>query len=181
VVAGQDEDGDGVIGFPGRRFGWAGGAQASVVATDSAHVGTVAVPIGAPVEQSPNGDPAHAQRVFVDSWIAGSLHASSETDDYTVLIPAAGTYTIETSGVLGACGLALELNTTLTLTDQNGARVASNDNNSYLSQTGMTFPGNYCSKITATLHPGAYTIAVAWSATPAPNPGSYRLQVRSGS
>lgn len=38
-----------------------------------------------------------------------------------------------------------------------------------------------CSKITATLQPGAYTIAVGWSATPAPNPGGYRLQVRSGS
>ena len=181
VVAGQDEEGDGVTGFPGRRFGWAGGAQPSVIAADSAHVGTAAVVIGAPVEQSPNGDRTHAQQVFVDSWIAGSLGASGGKDYYRVLIPSAGSYSIETSGVLGACGLALELNTTLAVTDKNGAPVAANDNDSYFSDSTVTFPGNYCSKITTTLQPGAYTIAVGWSATPAPNPGSYRLQVRSGS
>jgi len=181
VVAGQDEDGDGVIGFPGRRFGWAGGLQPSAIAVDSAHMGTAAVVIGAPVEQSPNGDKTHAQQMFVDSWIAGSLAAPTGKDYYRVLIPSAGSYTIETSGVLGACGLALELNTTLAITDTNGASVAANDNDSYFSDAAVTFPGNYCSKITATLQPGAYTIAVGWSSTPAPNPGSYRLQVRSGS
>ena len=181
VVAGQDENGDGVIGFPGRRFGWAGGAQPEAIAVDSAHVASAAVTIGAPVEHSPNGDPAHAQQIFVDSWIAGSIDASAQTDYYRVLIPTAGQYTVETSGVLGACGLALELNTVLTLTDHSGATVATNDNDSYFSDPAMTFPGNYCSRITATLQPGAYTIAVGWSATPAPNPGSYRVQVRSGS
>lgn len=181
VVAGQDEEGDGVIGFPGRRFGWAGGTQPSAIAVDSAHMGTAAVVIGAPVEQSPNGDKTHPQQIFVDSWIAAAIGASNVKDYYRVLIPSAGTYTIETSGVLGACGLALELNTTLALTDKNGATVASNDNDSYFSDPTVTFPGNYCSKITAALQPGAYTIAVGWSATPAPNPGSYRLQVRSGS
>jgi hypothetical protein len=98
-----------------------------------------------------------------------------------VLVPVAGTYTVETSGVLGACGLALELNTTISLADNNGHAVASNDNSSFLGTSGMTFPGNYCSKISTTLQPGAYTIAVKWSGTPAANPGSYRLQVRSGS
>jgi hypothetical protein len=181
VVAAQDENGDGVTGFPGRRMGWAGGTQPATIAIDSAHVGTAAIAIGAPVEQSPNGDRAHAQQIFADSWIAGSIGASSITDYYRVLIPTAGTYTIETSGVLGACGLALELNTALTLSDNSGAAVSSNDNSSYFGTTGMTFPGTYCSKITATLQPGAYTIALKWSATPAPNPGSYRLQVRSGS
>lgn len=181
VVAAQDENGDGVTGFPGRRMGWAGGTQPATIAIDSAHVGTAAIAIGAPVEQWPNGDRAHAQQIFADSWIAGSIGASSTTDYYRVLIPTAGTYTIETSGVLGACGLALELNTALTLSDNSGAAVSSNDNSSYFGTTGMTFPGTYCSKITATLQPGAYTIALKWSATPAPNPGSYRLQVRSGS
>ena len=181
VVAGQDEEGDGVIGFPGRRFGWAGGAQPSAIAVDSAHMGTAAVVIGAPVEQSPNGDKTHPQQIVVDSWIAGAIGASNGKDYYRVLIPSAGTYTFETSGVLGACGLALELNTTLAITDKNGAAVASNDNDSYFSDPTVTFPGNYCSKITTALQPGAYTIAVGWSATPAPNPGSYRLQVRTGS
>ncbi|HEX6815124.1 MAG TPA: S8 family serine peptidase [Gemmatimonadaceae bacterium] len=181
VVAGQDEEGDGVIGFPGRRFGWAGGAQPAAIAVDSAHVGAADVVIGAPVEQSPNGDPTHAQQIFVDSWIAGSIEAPTSVDYYRVLIPSAGSYTFETSGVLGACGLALELNTTLTVTDATGASIAANDNDSYFSDPAVTFPGNYCSKITATLEPGAFIIAVGWSATPAPNPGSYRLQVRSGS
>ncbi|HXE60620.1 MAG TPA: S8 family serine peptidase [Gemmatimonadaceae bacterium] len=181
VVAGQDEAGDGVIGFPGRRMGWAGGTQPSPIAVDSVHMGTAAITLGAPVEQTPNGDRVHAQQIFVDSWIAGSIGASSTTDYYRVLVPTAGPYTVETSGVLGACGLALELNTTLTLSDANNATVAANDNSSYLGATGMTFPGTSCSKITATLAPGAYTIAVGWSANPAPNPGSYRLQVRSGS
>ncbi|MGH7647327.1 MAG: S8 family serine peptidase, partial [Gemmatimonadaceae bacterium] len=159
VVAGQDENGDGVIGFPGRRMGWAGGTQPAPIVVDGTHMGTAALTIGAPVEQSPNGDAAHAQQIFVDSWIAGSIGASTTTNFYRVLVPEAGTYTVETSGVLGACGLALELNTTISLADNNGHAVASNDNSSFLGTSGMTFPGSYCSKISATLQPGAYTIA----------------------
>lgn len=181
VVAGQDENGDGVIGFPGRRMGWAGGTQPAPITVDGTHMGTAAIVIGAPVEQSPNGDRAHAQQMFVDSWVAGSIGASTTTDFYRVVIADAGTYTVESSGVLGACGLAVELNTTISLSDKNGGAVASNDNTSSFGTSGMTFPGNYCSKISATLQPGAYTIAVKWSGVPAANPGSYRLQVRSGS
>ncbi|HEY7877819.1 MAG TPA: S8 family serine peptidase, partial [Gemmatimonadaceae bacterium] len=181
VVAGQDEGDDGVLGFPGRRLGWAGGTNPTPVSVDSGRVTDVAIAIGAPIEQSPNGNPAHAQQIFADSWISGSLAASGTPDAFRVLIPAAGTYSFETSGVLGACGNALELNTTLTLLDHTGATVASNDNSSYFSGSSMTFPGIYCSKISMTLQPGAYTVLVGWSTVPAPNPGSYRLHVRTGS
>lgn len=180
VVAGDDEAGDGVLGFPGRRFGWAGGTLPTTVTIDSSRVADVAVAIGAPIEQPFNDDPQNAQRIFVDSWITGSLASAAKPDVYQVQIPAAGTYTVETSGVLGACGEALELNTTLTLLDPTGATVASNDNSSYFSG-GMTFPGLYCSRISHTLQPGLYTVLVGWSSAPAPNPGSYRLQVRTGS
>lgn len=180
VVAGQDEGGDGLLGFPGRRMGWAGGTQPAAITADATHVADATVVIGAPVEQSPNDAPMTPQQIFVDGWIAGSINASNGRDFYRVMIPAAGTYTIETSGVLGTCMSALELNTAITLRTAAGAAVATNDNSSYFSASGMTFPGLYCSKISTTLQPGTYTIEVDFSTTPAGNPGSYRLQVRTG-
>jgi hypothetical protein len=96
------------------------------------------------------------------------------------VIPAAGTYTFETSGMLGACGLALELNTTLTLFNGAGASLASSDDASFFAGA-ATFPGRRCSMVSAALQPGSYIVQVGSSTTPAAHPGSYRLQVRSGS
>jgi subtilisin family serine protease len=181
VVAGQDEDGDGVIGFPGRRYGWAngGGEPVPVVVGQNGTV-DAQIPIGLPVEQL-----GVEGRVFVGGWVYGALGTPSAVQTYAVTIPTAGVYSFETSGAIGSCGFALELNTAISVTDAQGTLVGSNDNTS--STTGhMSFPGQLCSYVSAQLSPGTYTVEVAAGGGSAGgaglfNPGTYRLQVRSGS
>jgi hypothetical protein len=180
VVAGQDEDGDGVIGFPGRRYGWAngGGVPVPVVVGSNGAV-DAQIPIGLPVQQL-----GVEGRVFVGGWVYGALGTPSATETYAVTIPTAGVYSFETSGAIGSCGFALELNTSLTVTDAHGALVGSNDNTSSASGH-MSFPGQLCSYVSAHLNAGTYTVEVhpgggSVAGADLFNPGTYRLQVRSG-
>jgi hypothetical protein len=179
VVAGQDENGDGVIGFPGRRYGWSGGGVPVPVVVGTNGAVDASIPIGLPVQQlGVDG------RVFVGGWVYGALGTPSAVETYAVTIPTSGVYSFETSGAIGSCGFALELNTAITVTDAHGTLVGSNDNTS--STTGhMTFPGQLCSYVSAQLSPGTYTIEVKAGSGSAGgadlfNPGTYRLQVRSG-
>jgi serine protease len=178
LAAGEDESGDGVIGLPGRRFSWDGSASAPTVftvTTDTPQVQTTAVSIGIPLESEPNDTPAEANPLSVDSYVEGRIDAPDANDDYRVSIPVAGTYTFETSGVLGACGWGLELDTKLDLLTSTGATVASNDD------SGSPL-GPQCSKITQALLPGTYTVVVSGSAANGlSDHGRYRLQVRTGS
>jgi hypothetical protein len=179
VVAGQDENDDGIIGFPGRRFGWANGGGVPVAIPVSTN-GSVdaSIPIGVPTQQV-----GVTGRTFVNSWVYGSSGTENAVNAYAVTIPTAGVYTFETSGAIGSCGFALELNTFLTVKDSGGGVVGSNDNTS--SATGlMTFPGSRCSYVSATLQPGTYTVEVKGGNSSGGgasfNPGTFRLHVRSG-
>jgi len=180
VVAGQDENGDGVIGFPGRRYGWAnGGGVPDPVVVGSSGAVDAQIPIGLPVQQL-----GVTGRVFVGGWVYGALGTPSAVETYAVTIPTSGVYSFETSGAIGSCGFALELNTVLTVTDAHGNLVGTNDNTS--SATGhMSFPGQLCSYVSAQLSAGTYTVEVTAGGGSAGgadlfNPGTYRLQVRSG-
>jgi subtilisin family serine protease len=180
VVAGQDEDGDGVIGFPGRRYGWANGGGVPVPVVVGSN-GTVdaQIPIGLPVQQL-----GVEGRVFVGGWVYGALGAPNAVESYAVTIPTSGVYSFETSGAIGSCGFALELNTALTLTDAHGTLIGSNDNTASTSGH-MSFPGQLCSYVSAQLSAGTYTVEVKAGSGSAGgadlfNPGTYRLQVRSG-
>ncbi|MEP7065337.1 MAG: S8 family serine peptidase [Gemmatimonadota bacterium] len=179
VVAGQDENGDKVIGFPGRRFGWAngGGVPATVMVSANGIV-DASIPIGVPTEQV-----GVSGRVFVNSWVYGSSATQNTINTYALSIPTTGVYTFETSGAIGSCGFALELNTFLTVKNSGGDVVGSNDNMS--SATGlMTFPGTRCSYVSATLQPGDYIVEVKGGNSIGGgagfNPGTFRLHVRSG-
>jgi subtilisin family serine protease len=177
VVAGQDENADSVIGFPGRRFGWANGGGVPVpVAVTTAGIVDASIPIGLPAQQV-----GVAGRVFVNSWVYGSGATASTVNSYALTIPKSGVYTFETSGAIGSCAFALELNTFITVKSASGASIASNDNTS--SFTGpMTFPGVACSYVSLTLQPGNYSVEVRGGnpSTPLFNPGTFRLHVRSG-
>ena len=48
----------------------------------------------------------------------GSITTPDTRDIYAVTIPTAGTYTIETSGVLGTCGWGIELDTFMSVVAQ---------------------------------------------------------------
>jgi hypothetical protein len=179
VVAGQDENDDGIIGFPGRRYGWAnGGGLPTPVTVSSNGVVDASIPIGVPVQQV-----GVEGRVFVNSWVYGSGATEATVNSYALTVPTAGVYTFETSGAIGSCGFALELNTLITVKNSTGAVVGTNDNTS--SATGlMTFPGSRCSYVSATLQPGEYSVEVkggnASGGGAAFNQGTFRLHVRSG-
>jgi len=169
VVAGQDENGDGRIGVPARRFGWygtrAGPAPIALVAGQNAVASLV---VGTPVVSQPDNTLALANRLVVNGYAINSLASTSIADRYVIQIPTAGTYYFETGGVLGSCGFGLELDTVLSLFSPTGTRLASNDDS--------VFPGSqYCSAFSATLTPGTYSLQVTSSFG---SIGQYRVWVR---
>jgi hypothetical protein len=169
VFAGQDESGDQLIGLPGRRWGAFGGtASPSSLDVTSAATYHASFSIGIPSEAEPNGTVANADVLPVGGYFQGEMDPA-DVDLYRVLIPQAGQYTFETSPVDGACGFALEEDTLLGLYDANGVLMTSNDD---IDLDAF----NFCSRVTATLAPGAYHVGVQGLFG-----GRYRVQARSGS
>ncbi|HEY4306864.1 MAG TPA: S8 family serine peptidase [Gemmatimonadaceae bacterium] len=176
LQAGEDEAGDGAIGTPGRRFTWVGGfgtPRVFNIANNNALTATIT--LGQPLESEPNDDVAHANLLSVNSYVIGNLTPPDVRDVYAVTIPTAGTYTFETSGVLGACGWGIEVDTFITLNAASGTQVGSSDN--YSSPVSQN-----CSQIRATLQPGIYYLSVVGTdASGLTSHGRYRLEVRAGS
>jgi hypothetical protein len=175
VQAGDDESSDGAIGVVGRRFAWAGGFGKPTVFNVNTNSQAVAIALGIPTEVEPNDDIAHANALSVGSYVTGNITTPDIRDIYSVTIPAAGTYTFETSGLVGSCGLGIELDTFLTLSSAVGTATIGTNNDS----TSPT--GRFCSRIQATLTPGIYYVTVNGSgANGLASHGRYRLEVRSG-
>jgi hypothetical protein len=175
VQAGDDEAGDTVIGVAGRRFTWAGGfGKPTVFNVSGSSSQAVAIALGVPTEVEPNDDTGHANLLSVGSYVTGSITTPDVRDVYSVTIPTAGTYTFETSGLVGSCGLGIELDTFLTLANAAGTTIGTN--NDFPSST-----GRFCSRIQATLTPGIFYIMVTGSgANGLASHGRYRLEVRAG-
>jgi len=171
VYAGADEDADGVIGIPGRPWGAFGGTPVpAVVTVAGAGNYPASFTFGYPTEEEPNNAVAYADVLPVGGYLFGSIsNPSTDFDVSRILISQAGQYTIETSGWEGACGFAMEEDTYIALYDSTGTPLASNDDASASAL-------NYCSRITATLTPGTYYVAVAGKLGQ-----RYRLQARAGS
>jgi hypothetical protein len=177
LQAGEDESADATIGIPGRRFAWAGasGTPTDLTTTaGSSAVQTVGIALGVPTEAEPNDATSTANPLSVGGYAVGQITPPDAADYYQVLIPTAGTYTFETSGVTGACGYGIELDTSLRLLGPSGAVVASNNDNGLAS-------GPFCSTITAALTAGTYYVEVLPSTSGLADHGRYRLQVRAGS
>ena len=92
---------------------------------------------------------------------------------YRVTIPAAATYTFETSGWGAACGFALEDATAIGLFDAGSSFITSAG---FIDRTHL----NFCSRLTRSLSPGTYYVAVAGSFGGGVFGGRYRLQARLG-
>jgi serine protease len=169
VYAGTDEDGDSLIGVPGRPWGALGGP---VTATTVRIFGQGApvdasFAIGAPTEVEPNHDTTTSNVLVVGGYVQGEIADTSLLDVYRVKIPRAGSYTFETSGWVGACGFALEEATAIGLFSPAGQ---------FLQSAGYIAPAslNYCSRLTTNLGVGMYYVAVA-GAFPG---GRYRLSAQ---
>ena len=171
VFAGEDENGDHVLGSPGRRWGAFGSATAPTVVT-VAKGGTYAAPftIGLPLEHEPNDAIGDADLLYV----GGSLYGTLPPGDFDVTripIVTAGQYTFETSGWEGACGYALEEDTIIELYDASATFIDGNDDISLATN-------NYCSRITTSLSAGTYYLVVY--AYGGGSGGQYRVYARSG-
>jgi subtilisin family serine protease len=176
LQAGEDDAGDGVIGVAGRRFTVAGGLGNTTVFNVGTGTQSVALALGLPFESEPNNDLAHANLLAVGSYVIGTITAPDLQDIYRVTIPTAGTYTFETTGLVGTCGLGIELDTFLSVSAAAGTLVGSNDNIN-------TLPNPFCSRVRVQLTPGIYYATVQGSSASIPftTPhGRYRLAVRSG-
>ncbi|HXL33745.1 MAG TPA: S8 family serine peptidase [Gemmatimonadales bacterium] len=171
VYGGTDESGDQQIGVPGRLWGAFGGLAAPAAITvfaPGSHPASFA--IGFPAQVTPNNTIATANALAIGGYVRATLVDTSKIDVYRVTIPAAGPYTFETSGWVGACGWALEEFTAIGLFDTAGNLLGSAG---YIDDTHF----NFCSRLTRSLGPSTYYVAVAGLV-----PGlRYRLQARAGS
>jgi hypothetical protein len=176
LQAGDDENADGSIGVVGRRFAWAGGSGKPTAFNMNGNALSAAIVLGTPMEVEPNDDVAHANLLSVGSYVAGTVTTPDTRDVYAVTIPAAGTYTFETSGLVGSCGLGVELDTFLSVANQAGTSLGTNDNIGKASVTGP-----FCSRLSLSLTPGIYYVTVSGSTVSGlANHGRYRLEARVG-
>jgi subtilisin family serine protease len=169
VYGGTDENGDGQLGVPGRRWGALGGsAMPSPVTVDGAAIYPATFAVALPTELEPNDVPAQANALVIGGYVTGAIGSLSDVDAFRVRIPQSGTYTLETSAVNGACGFALEANTILTLEDSTGTVLASNDD---IDAAAL----NYCSRMAVGLTAGTYYATVTGTSG-----RRYRLSLRTG-
>lgn len=185
VFGGDDEDNDGLVGLPGRRWGGFGGAQTpTTIRTTAQGGGSAFFVLGSAAEAEPNNTVATAGLLLAGASVTGEMPPGDAADVYKVLIGANGTYTFETSGFGGAfCRFALELNTKLTLQDGQGATIDTNDDID--PQEGASLVGNRCSRVRRQLAPGTYYVVVEASGgtnpqNPGVHTGRYRLEARLG-
>jgi subtilisin family serine protease len=177
VFAGEDEAGDAIIGVPGRRFGWYGGASgpATITITNGGN-GSASITVGTPAESKPHSTIATANKLVVNSYMVGQITATDQPGIFSIMLPAAGTYYFEAGSVLGTCGLGIELNTQLDILDATGATLASSDN--------AGIPGvPFCSAINGTVSSGGQFYmrvsgAAPRSGAPTMQTGQYRVWVR---
>jgi hypothetical protein len=171
VYAGQDENGDGEIGLPGRRWGAFGGStRPSQLDMTAGGSHQASFSIGYASEREPNETAVGANFLPVGGYLSGVVSApgGGDTDVFKVLIAQAGEYIFETSGLDGACGFALEEDTILRLHAQDESEIAVSDD---IETTAL----NFCSRIVTTLQPGTYYLRLQGYLA-----GRYRLQARGG-
>ena len=178
VYAGEDENGDGLIGVPGRRWGALGGTVTPTAVAVSASAGGVAFfSIGLPTEAESNNTVPTANHLVVGGYTHATLSQGTDDSDlFRIAIPQTGQYTFATTGWQGAfCRVALNVNTILTLSDSTGSLLAQNND---VNPAGR----NFCSAISMSLSPGDYflTVTPGVDINGLPQSGQYRLEARAG-
>jgi subtilisin family serine protease len=157
VFAGEDDDGDGILGLPGRRWGAYGGTGAPRSVTVSTTTGAFAsFNIGNPLEHESNDLSTRASVLISDTYQTGSLAPGDGADYYKVVIANAGTYTFQTSGFNHAlCSYGMDLNTNLQVFAPDGTTPIGTplDDIDPLNN-------NYCSREVVTLGPGTYFVRI---------------------
>lgn len=170
VMAGEDEEADGLTGLPGRRWGAFGGAGTPApVQVEGAYTYPASFAIGHPRETEPNAAMTEANRLVLGGWYDADL-TIDDVDWYRVTLPA-GTYTFDTQGRGGGCRYTLGADTQLSLYDAGGTLLSSAEDPDAANR-------RHCARLAHTVAAGTYLVAVR---TPGNYPGGYALTVRSGS
>jgi subtilisin family serine protease len=168
VYAGTDLGADQPLGSPGTMWGAFGGPTHPTTIAVLGRVKTpVSFTIGFPAVHANHSLQSTAQLV-IGGYMQSQIDNPDSVDVYKLSIPQVGTYTFETSGWVGACGVALEEATAIGLFDTAG---------NLLTFTGYIDPShyNYCSRLSLNLNPGTYYVGVAGVIG-----NRYRLEARSG-
>ncbi|MGE0553726.1 MAG: S8 family serine peptidase, partial [Gemmatimonadales bacterium] len=154
VLAGQDVDGDGEIGIPGRRWGTLGATgRPTPVAVGPGATVSADFTLGWPVEEEPNEVIADATYLPLNGYTTGQI-APGQTDLFRFDLARPSSVVVQTNGYWGgACGYARSANTNLTLMNANQVAVAANDD---------VEPARYnlCSRIAGSLAAGTYYVRV---------------------
>jgi len=168
VYAGSDENQDQTIGTPGRWWGAYGGAQDPIrVTAFGGGPNSITFSISYPSAVASH-DTTGAGTLMIGGYLQGHILDSNTLDVYHVRVPAVGSYTFETAGWVGACGVALEEATAIGLYDHNGQLLTFT---AFIDQQNL----NYCSRLALNLNPGSYFVSVAGAFG-----RRYRLQARAG-
>jgi hypothetical protein len=128
VYAGEDRDGDAVIGSFHRRWGARGGSTSPtpVTITESS-IESANFTIGYPVESESNNGTGSADPLPVGGYAYGTIASGSDVDVYRFSLPAGATILVETDAVYGACGYTGQVDTALRLLDSAGGLIATHD------------------------------------------------------
>ncbi len=167
VYAGHDESNDGFTGLPWRTWGALGAASnPSTVLVNGAGVypATFSITTGAEIE--PNDSPSAADELLVDGYSYGTIFTISDVDMYRLRVGVQGTYVLQATGQVGACGYANEADPILTVFSGAGTRLAEQDDIDAAND-------NYCSRLTLPLSVGDYYVRVGGFST-----GRYALVAR---
>jgi len=174
LYGGTSDDGNQQVGSPGSLWGAFGEAavpSAFTILDPGPH--RISFSIGIPMQVEPNHTIPTASPLMIGGYVQGAIVDSATVDVYRVMIPTAATYTFETSGWVGACGFALEDDTFIGLFSAANTFITSNDD---INPNSL----NFCSRLTRTLSPGTYYVAVGGFFGGGVFGGRYRLQARVG-
>jgi hypothetical protein len=174
VYGGTDDAGGQGLGTPGTLWGAFGeSAVPSTLTVLGGGPHRVSFSIGLPIQLQPNHTIATPNVLMIGGYVQGVIADADTIAVYRVRIPQTATYTFETSGWVGACGFALEEATAIGLFNAGGT---------LLADTSFIDPDNFnlCSRLTRTLSPGNYFVAVAGFFGGGFFGGRYRLQARAG-
>ncbi len=155
VFAGVDEFADGRFGVPMRPWGAFGNAAVPTnVVVDGAGLYSANFSLAMASELEANDTPENADELLPDGYQTGTFANTNDVDFFRLRVRASGSYVIEATGHVGACGWALEADPIITLYTASGTQLATNDDIDVGNK-------DYCARITGTLPVGDYLVRMS--------------------
>lgn len=164
VLAGMDDEGDGVIATGGLRWGMLRAANGipAVVDVDTPRALAVSFPIGYAAEREPTAERPDIQQLMPYGAVHGRISTVGDVDVYYVGVTD-GTWVFQTLPVNGACGMTTNADTEIRVLTSDGQLLGVNDD---IAPDRF----NLCSRLSGALPAGLYILVVSGY-----TPGGYRV------